>query len=49
MQEMISTHPRYAGLDAYFRRHQVTRLLLVCGSSMQQLPLYRYFSELENR
>ena len=49
MQEIITPSPPYAGLDAYFRRHQVTRLLLVCGSSMQQLPLYRYFSELENR
>ena len=39
MQELIVPGNAYAGLDAYLERHQITRLFLVCGNSIAQLPL----------
>lgn len=49
MQELILPDPAYAGLDAYLQRRHITSLLLVCGSSMEQLPIAPYFAALTRR
>ncbi len=49
MQELIVPGNAYAGLDAYLERHQITRLFLVCGNSIAQLPLWDHLTALEQR
>ena len=49
MQELIVPGNAYTGLDAYLERHQITRLFLVCGNSIAQLPLWDHLTALEQR
>ena len=49
MQELIVPGNAYAGLDTYLEQHQITRLFLVCGNSIAQLPLWDHLTSLEQR
>ncbi|MCD8313960.1 MAG: phosphonoacetaldehyde reductase [Bacteroidales bacterium] len=48
-QEILSAGSDYAELDACLTRRGVHRLLLVCGRSIERLPLWDYFCGLPAR
>ncbi|MCD8266148.1 MAG: iron-containing alcohol dehydrogenase, partial [Prevotellaceae bacterium] len=48
-QEILSSAGDFRELDACLARHNVKRLLLVCGKSIEKLPLWEYFLGLPSR
>jgi alcohol dehydrogenase class IV len=49
MQQIIETDGRYERLDAYFKNTKQKKLFLVCGNSVKNLAIGKYFDTLEER
>lgn len=48
-QYIIKPENAYTDLDTYLNKSRVTRLFLVCGSSIEKMDIWNYFKNLEKR